>query len=271
MYVILFSLIGSLESLLTSKAIDNMDPFKRKSDFNKDLIAVGIGNALSGILGGLPMISEVARSSANVGNGAKTRWANFFHGLFLLLAVLVAVPVIEMIPNAALAAMLTFVGFKLAHPKEFVHMFHVGKEQFLIFTATVIVTLATDLLVGVGTGIFLELIINLVNGASLKNLFKSNITISKHDEDNYTITINSGGLMFSNILGFKKLFATLPQGKNVILDVSKAEIVDHTSILTLNGLVEAYKDNFGTVKIVGFNNHRQLGHSPNSTRILKLS
>ena len=270
MYVILFSLIGSLESLLTAKAIDNLDPFKRKSDFNKDLIAVGIGNSLAGILGGLPMISEVARSSANVSNGAKTRWANFFHGLFLLLAVLVAVPVIEMIPNAALAAMLTFVGFKLAHPKEFIHMFHIGKEQFVIFTATVVVTLATDLLVGVGTGIVLELIINLVNGASVKNLFKSDVSISKQEDDNYTVHVNSG-LMFSNILGFKKVFAELPQGKHVVVDVSKAEIVDHTSILTLNGLVEDYKDNFGTIKVEGFNNHKQLGHAPTSTRILKLS
>lgn len=270
MYVILFSLIGSLESLLTAKAIDNLDPFKRKSDFNKDLIAVGLGNAFSGLVGGLPMISEVARSSANVSNGAKTRWANFFHGLFLLLAVLVAVPVIEMIPNAALAAMLTFVGFKLAHPKEFMHMFHVGKEQLLIFTTTVIVTLATDLLIGVGTGILLEIVINIINGASIKNLFKTHATISKQSDEDYTVMINND-LLFSNILGFKKVFAQLPQGKNVTVDVSKATMVDHTSILTLNSLVEDYKDAGGTVDVIGFNNHKQLGHAPTSTRILKLS
>jgi MFS superfamily sulfate permease-like transporter len=270
MYVVLFALIGSLESLLTAKAIDGLDPYKRKSNFNKDLIAVGIGNTFAGLLGGIPMISEVARSSANVSNGAKTRWANFFHGLFLLLAVLAAVPVIEMIPNAALAAMLTFVGFRLAHPKEFIHMWHIGKEQFVVFTATVVVTLATDLLVGVGTGIMLEIIINLINGAPVKDLFKSAVSVTKQNEENYLLTVNSS-LVFSNILGFKKVFATIPQGKNVTVDVSKAKIVDHTSILTLNGLVEDYKDNDGTIKVIGFENHRQLSHAPTSTRILKLS
>ncbi len=268
MYVILFALIGSLESLLTAKAIDGLDPYKRKSNYNKDLIAVGAGNTLTGLLGGLPMISEVARSSANVSNGGVTRWANFFHGLFLLLALLVAVPVIEMIPNAALAAMLTFVGFKLAHPKEFVHMWHVGKEQFAIFTITVIVTLSTDLLVGVGTGIILEIIINLVNGTSAKDLFKSNISINAVNENDVTMTVNSG-LVFSNVLGFKKAFATLPKGKNVTVDVSKSSIVDHTSILALNGLVYDYKYEGGTIKVVGFDNHTQLGHAPTSTRLIK--
>ncbi len=268
-YVILYALIGSIESLLTAKAVDGLDPYKRKSDFNKDLIAVGVGNTLSGILGGLPMISEVARSSANVGYGAKTRWANFFHGLFLLLAVLFAVPFIEMIPNVALAAMLVFVGFRLAHPKEFKHTWHIGKGQFIVFTVTIITTISTDLLIGVGTGILLELIINMVNGASLKQLFKTNITVTNSGDD-YLMKVN-GDVVFSNILGFKKKFATIPAGKNLTIDVSGAPLFDHTSIVTMNGLVEDYKDSGGEVKVEGFNHHKQLGHAPTSTRILKLS
>ena len=267
-YVILFALIGSLESLLTAKAIDNLDPYKRKSNFNKDLIAVGIGNTISGLLGGLAMISEVARSSANVSNGARTRWANFFHGLFLLLAVLFAVSFIEMIPNAALAAMLIFVGFKLAHPKEFKHMLHIGKSQFVIFTATVVVTLATDLLIGVGTGILLEIIVNMTNGASIKSLFKTDITIIKRNEEDYNVVINDN-LLFSNILGFKKIMSTIPNEKNVLIDVSNAKIIDHTSIVTLNTIVEDYKDNGGRISVEGFENHKQLGHDGTSTRVLK--
>ncbi len=265
-YVILFALIGSLESLLTAKAIDNLDPYQRKSDFNKDLRAVGIGNTLAGLLGGLPMISEVARSSANVSNGAKTRWANFFHGVFLLLAVLLFVPIIEMIPNAALASMLIFVGFRLAHPREFKHVWHVGKEQFVIFTTTVVVTLATDLLVGVGSGILLELIINIFN-SSTKDLFACNLDV-KQDENNYTIKVNSG-LMFSNILGFKKQLAAIPLDKHVHIDLSTAPIVDHTSMVTLRALVEDFKRGGGSFKMDGIHEHRHLGHDQNSTRLLK--
>ncbi len=267
-YVVLFSLIGTLESLLTAKAIDGMDPYKRKSDFNKDVLAVGIGNTLSGLLGGLPMISEVARSSANVSNGAVTRWANFFHGMFLLLAVLFAVSFIEMIPNAALASMLIFVGYKLANPKEFIHMWQIGKEQFVIFTTTIVVTLATDLLIGVGTGIVLKFIIQLLYGTPIKDFFKVNIKVSNSDAKNYVMKVN-GALVFSNIIGLKTIFATIPQGKNVLVDVRNAPIVDHSSIMALNGLVEDYKDGGGTIEVEGFSNHKQLGHAATSTRVRK--
>jgi len=162
-YVIMFALVGSLESLLTVKAIDLVDPYRRKSNTNQDLIAVGIGNTTSALLGGLPMISEVARSSANVNQGAKTRWSNFFHGVFLLVFVLVATPVIEMIPNAALAAMLITVGIKLAHPKEFINTFRIGKEQLAIFLITIVFTLVEDLLVGIAAGVVLKMILHLIN------------------------------------------------------------------------------------------------------------
>jgi MFS superfamily sulfate permease-like transporter len=268
-YIILFALIGTIESLLTAKAIDGLDPFRRKSNFNKDLIAVGIGNTLAGLFGGLPMISEVARSSANVSNGAVTRWANFFHGIFLLLAVFLGVSFIEMIPNAALAAMLIFVGFKLAHPKEFIHMWHLGKTQFVIFVSTVIVTLATDLLIGVGFGILLKFIFTLAYGASFKSLFKANVEVITEGDDIKVIIHDS--LVFSNLLGFKKYLNAIPNGKNIVVYVSKAKIVDHTSIIALNGFVSDYKNNGGKIEVIGFQNHKQLGHAPTSARVIKMA
>lgn len=268
-YVILFSLIGSLESLLTAKAIDIFDPYKRKSDFNKDLVAIGIGNTLAGMLGGLPMISEVARSSANVSNGAKTRWANFFHGSFLLLAVLCATNLIEMIPNAALAAMLIFVGFRLTHPKEFKHVWHIGKGQFLIFASTVFVTLATDLLIGVGTGILLEAFVNLAHGAPIKDFFRSTFTISHHEKEGYLLDINSS-MLFTNVLMFKKTFLSIPSEQKIIISVHDCVVVDHTSLIMLNSLMENYTENGGSVRLLGFENHQQMGISPTSTRKLKL-
>lgn len=263
-YVILFALIGSIESLLTVNAIDKMDTFKRKSDPNKDLLAVGIGNTISGILGGLPMISEVARSSANVINGAKTRWANFFHGLFLLISLIIAVPFINLIPNAALAAMLIFVGFKLAHPKEFKHIWHVGKDQFLIFITTVILTLSTDLLIGVLSGIILEIFINFFHGASLKGAFTTKDSHVIIKDGNFILEL-SHDAVFTNILGLKRSIDSIPPKQNVIIDFSRAKIVDHTTMVALHHFAEIYHENGGTIHFEGKSNLKKSGHDKNST------
>jgi MFS superfamily sulfate permease-like transporter len=266
-YVILFSLIGSIESLLTSKAIDGVDPYKRKSAFNKDLMAIGAGNMLAGLLGGLPMISEVARSSANVINGAQTRWANFFHGLFLLIAVLFLVPFIEMIPNAALAAMLIYVGFKLAHPKEFVHMWKLGIAQFVIFVATIFMTLSTDLLIGVGTGIVLKFVFTFLNGAKANELFKSKASVTENGDDINLSTESS--LVFSNLINFKKKLLSFPMGKNITIDLSKSKLVDHTTMSALLDIESDYNEAGGHMKIAGLEKHTALGHGETAARVLR--
>jgi len=268
-YVILYALIGSLESLLTVKAIDGLDPYHRKSNANKDLTALGIGNALSGIIGGLPMISEVVRSSANVGFGAKTRWSNFFHGLFLLVALLVAVPLIEMIPNAALAALLIFAGYRLASPKEFKSMLHIGVDQFIIFVVTIFMTLATDLLIGVGSGILLELLLNLFSGASLGNFFKSRTTIEEKGSNQIIVRV-TGDALFSNYLGLKKVVYGLPKEKNVVIDLSACKVIDHTTQHALHDFQHDYEMEGGTAVIIDHELHKAKGKSNTSTKVLKM-
>ncbi len=263
-YVILFSLIGSLESLLTAKAIDLLDPFSRKSNFDKDLIAVGSGNVLSGILGGLPMISEVARSSANVNNGAKTRWANFFHGLFLLLFMLLLTPVIQLIPKTALAAMLIGVGVKLAHPREFKHALHIGKEQLLIFVVTILMTLFTDLLIGIGSGILVKFIIHIANGASIKSLFKISIKIIQNGSE-YVLNVENAAI-FSNYIGLKKQIDRLPRKQQVTIDFTDVKLVDHTVMESLHELQKNYIAEGGTFEIIGLESHKALSKHPFATR-----
>jgi len=136
--VLSISLVGSLESLLSATAVDKLDLYKRSSDLDRDLTAVGIGNMVAGLIGGLPMIAEIVRSSANINNGAKTAWANFFHGLILLLFVVLFTGFIQSIPLASLAALLVYTGYRLASPETFARVKDVGKEQLFMFVVTII-------------------------------------------------------------------------------------------------------------------------------------
>ncbi len=244
-FVIMFALVGSLEALLTVKAIDMQDKWKRRSNTNKDLIGVGIGNMIAGILGGLPMISEVARSSANVNNGAKTRWANFFHGIFILLFLIFAVTFNELIPRAALAAMLIGVGWKLTHPKEFGHMAKIGWEQVVIFSFTIIVTLFTDLLLGIAAGIILKIILHLIHGAPLVSLFNPKL---KTEGNHISV---KGALGFTNFISIKKAVLKFNYTEHVVLDVRDCKLIDHSVIENLYHIKDDFTVDGGELEILG--------------------
>ena len=160
-YIIMFALVGSIESLLSTKAIDSLDPEHRKTNMDRDLVAVGIGNTIAGFIGGLPMISEIVRSSSNINNGAKSRMSNFYHGLFLFLFAFFAAFLIQKIPIAALSAMLIYTGFRLASPKEFKKVQDIGYDQLFLFLVTLVITLMTDLLLGVGAGILAKKVLQI--------------------------------------------------------------------------------------------------------------
>lgn len=267
--VIAIALVGSLESLLSAMAVDKLDPYQRHSNLNKDLTAVGIGNLLAGSLGGLPMIAEIVRSSANVNNGAKTGWANFFHGAFLLLFVVCFPRLIHSIPLAALAALLVFTGFRLASPREFANVMGIGKEQLLMFVVTIISVIATDLLVGVAIGIFVKLCIHVLHGVKLRNLFKIHFTQTTKSDGAVLIKIQ-GAAVFSNFLALKEWLATLEKGKTLIFDNSHVTLLDHTVMEFFHEFQHDYESQGGYCEFIGLEHHEAFSSHPLAARRLRV-
>jgi MFS superfamily sulfate permease-like transporter len=233
------------------------------------LWAVGLGNVVTGLLGGLPMISEVARSSSNVRNGARTRWANFFHGAFILGFVLLASPLIEMIPNTALAAMLITVGIKLAHPMEFVHIFRIGKEQLAIFLVTIFFTLYEDLLIGIAAGMLLKVIIHVINGLPLKALLRAPVSVSFED-GHYLVEIAQSAV-FTNWLGIRQKLEAIPQGLHITVDLSRTRLVDHSVMENLEHFRQDYRRSGGAMEITGLHEHKPLSGYKSAARVKWIS
>lgn len=263
-YVAMFALVGSVESLLTVKAVDLMDPLKRRSDLDRDLFATGLGNLVAGLLGGLPMISEVVRSTANLGYGARSRASNFFHGLFLLLFVAFVPGLIHRIPLAALAGMLIFTGVRLASPGELVKAYRVGSEQVLIFCVTMLVTLASDLLVGVASGIVLKTGIHLLNGASLRELFRPDI--QEQVRADAVVLHVRGAAVFTNFLTLKKQLALHAEAPCIEVDLTEARLVDHTVMQRLHEMAEEHSRQGRRLRVLGLEQHRGMSTHPLSAR-----
>lgn len=260
-----FALVSAIESLLSAKAVDSLDPYKRNSNLDKDLVSMGAGSSLAATIGGLPMISEIVRSSANVNNGAKTQWSNFFHGSFLLVYLLVGVFIIEMIPISALAAMLVFTGFRLASPKEFKHMYQVGMMELEVFIVTLVAVLATDLIIGIVIGILFKYILVLFKGTKFKELFKSHLTIDIVDK--VKVIRLEGSQIFSNYLSLKKkMDSGVEKYDELILDFTQVAFVDHTVMEHLEDYARQAKLNGKEVHITNVESLNPVSNHPLAAR-----
>ena len=265
-WILMFSLIGSLESLLSAKAIDLLDPWKRKTNLNRDMLAVGVANTVAASVGGIPMISEIVRSKANIDNGARTRFANFWHGILLLVFIALLPGLIHRIPLAALAAMLVYTGYRLASPREFVHVYHIGREQFIIFVATVIGVLATDLLVGVFIGVGFKFVIHFINGVPMRSFFKPFLEVEMQGEDTCIIRAKESAV-FSNWIPFKRQIEDvgLTHRRNIVVDLSGTTLVDHSVMEKLHAMQEDFLQEGLTLEIVGLDMHQRLSAHANSS------
>ncbi|MBU2995863.1 SulP family inorganic anion transporter [Cellulophaga baltica] len=259
MAVFALTFIASIESLLSIKAVDKLDPESRRSNVNRDLKALGLATTVSGLLGGLNVVTVIARSSVNVNNNATNRSANFFHSLFLVIFILVFQAQLKTIPLAALAAILVFTGYKLATPTTLLKISKIGKEQIFIFLTTLITTLLTNLMTGIGAGILITFIIHVVINRSLSlfisHIFKPNILMFKEpDGGNYYVSIKHF-CSFINFYRLKNRLDAIPENENVILDFSMCSFVDHTSFEGVENYVQTFDKKGGSIELVGLDKH----------------
>jgi MFS superfamily sulfate permease-like transporter len=266
-WVFMFFVIGSLESLLSAKAIDLIDPWKRKTNLNRDVAAIGVANLACALVGGLPMISEIVRSKANIDNGARTRFADLWHGVFLLACVALIPTILHRIPLAALASMLVYTGYRLAHPSEFVHVYHVGREQLVVFVTTLIAVLATDLLIGIAIGIGVKLVIHVLNGVPLGSLIKPYLEVTDVDANTCKIVAHQSAV-FTNWIPFRREIENLGliQHKNVIVDLSDTKLVDHSVMDKLMAMQRDFAQQGLSLDITGLDTHQQLSRHEHAAR-----
>ena len=266
-WLVMFALVGNLESILSAKAIDMVDPWKRKTTLDRDLVAVGAANVVAASIGGLPMISEIVRSKANIDNGARTRFADFWHGIFLLAFVALTPWLVRGIPFAALAAMLVYTGFRLASPAEFISIWRIGREQMVIFLGTIIGVLATDLLLGVAIGVATKFVIHAIHGLPLRTMFKPFLEIRVIDDT--TIQIDAvGSAVFSNWIPFRGQIEKLGllDGNNIIVNLEGTRLVDHSVLEKLNELKDDFERAGLWIRVIGLEGHRPLSRHPLATR-----
>jgi SulP family sulfate permease len=229
------AIVASLETLLCLEATDKIDPIKRVSPTNRELVAQGAGNIVSGLLGGLPLTAVIVRSSANINAGARTKTSAILHGILLLLSLLLIPVLINQIPLSCLASILLITGYKLARISLFKHMWHKGLDQFIPFVVTIIAVVFTDLLIGVGIGMLVGIFYIL--RTNLRNPYFYHIDESG---DKKMIRIRlAEEVSFLNKAAIQITLTNLPKDSEVIIDGTSSRYIDPDVLEIINN----YKDN----------------------------
>lgn len=240
---LVLAIVASLETLLCVEATDKMDPDKRITPTNRELKAQGLGNVISGLIGGLPVTQVIVRSSANIAFGGKTKMSAILHGVFLLISALTIASVLNMIPLASLAAILFMVGYKLAKPALFKQMYKLGWEQFIPFAATVVAILTTDLLKGIIIGLLFGIFYTLRHSYRNSHHMKKTTTNKKGQEVHHLVLAEE--VSFFNKASVIKTLDAIPKNSKVIIDCSKSKSISYDVI----ELIINYESNAKTKNI----------------------
>jgi MFS superfamily sulfate permease-like transporter len=223
---ITIAVVASLETLLCLEATDKLDPFKRVAPANRELKAQGVGNIISGLIGGIPITQVIVRSSTNIQSGGRTKMSAIFHGI-IMLACAMAIPfILNLIPLASLAAILFLVGYKLAKPVLFKQMYALGQAHFVPFIVTILGIVFTDLLMGIGIGLAVAIFYVLYNNYKKPFLFES----EKHLKDGIIRLKLAEDVTFINKASIQRTLTQIPDGSKVIIDASKSINIDYDVI-----------------------------------------
>ncbi|MGI9533257.1 SulP family inorganic anion transporter [Lutimonas sp.] len=265
-------IITSIESLAIAKAVDKIDPYRRKTDLNKDLTGIGMSTMVAGFIGGLPIIAVIIRSTVNIHNGAKTKWSNMYQGFLLLLFIVALSPIMRQVPLCAFAILLVFTGFKLASPSVFKQAYNHGTEQLVFFIGTMVLTLYTNLLVGLLGGLLLVLITHMLLARLsipqfFKMVYKSRTKLLKRSDGTFDLKVR-GIANFLGILKVEKIMTQIPSGADVNIDLSETRMVGMTYMDYLVEYLKTQRATGGKVFITGLDSHVS---SSTYNRALKIS
>ena len=268
--VLSITTIASIETLASARAVDKLDPYKRTTNLNKDLVGVGLSTMVSGALGGLPIITVIVRSTVNVNSNAKTKWSNLYHGIFLILFVMILAPVLGSIPLSALAAILIYTGYKLASPHVFKQAYDQGAEQLFFLSTTLIITLFTDLLYGILGGILITLVSHMLLArvgflSFFKMVYRSGSKVYRLENGTYDVKLK-GVANFLYALNLDKVLQKIPLGSIVSIDMSQTRLVDLSIMENMIEFKRLQDNSGGQVKLIGLDNHVA---SSNHNRALK--
>ncbi len=268
--VMTMTLVTSIENVVSVKAVDKLDPHRRRSGLDRDLVAMGLSSMVSGMLGGLPVLTVIARSSVNANHGAKTGWSNFFHGMIVLAFVVLLESAIEEIALSALAAILVYTGYKLAAPHVVRDTIHKGPDHFIVYGVTVVATMSWGLLWGIVVGFLAEmlghfLIVGLPPREAWRLLRETEIEIKHEGDGPYLLRIRGIASCLA-IPRLKRAYAEVPKGERIVLDFHSATLVDTTFLEYCHELrrrqLMAFKD--ASFELIGLESHTAISDHPDA-------